>query len=258
MTKIERMCRMSKNQEYQDNIEQRCLDLVINNINKKDCFGMSNQQHIELQKWLKAAKPNQNSNEFPDFIFEDGFIEHFAVTSSSEGRKGAKQKQESLILKRKSETAFFSNLDNSEEDTLVSNSFSRPFEQHTHLNIVNSIKKNWLKHIKSYEKKMSSSKHGIFLLDYIDINIHTAISRENEPAEIFKSYRISADKKLLEWIYTFKEKIEYLILSNPHSIEVIRIDQILNILESIPRVTYAPIIGMESHKYIGFKKKGDI
>lgn len=49
---------------------------------------MSNQQHIELQKWLKAAKPNQNSNEFPDFIFEDGFIEHFAVTSSSEGRKG--------------------------------------------------------------------------------------------------------------------------------------------------------------------------
>lgn len=45
---------------------------------------------------------------------------------------------------------------------------------------------------------MSSSKHGIFLLDYIDINIHTAISRENEPAEIFKSYRISADKKLLD------------------------------------------------------------
>lgn len=54
-------------------------------------FWYVKQQHIELQKWLKAAKPNQNSNEFPDFIFEDGFIEHFAVTSSSEGRKGAKQ-----------------------------------------------------------------------------------------------------------------------------------------------------------------------
>jgi hypothetical protein len=160
-----------------------------------------------------------------------------------------------LILKRKSETTFLSNLDSSEVDTLVSKSFSRPFEQHTHLNIVNSIKKNWLKHIKSYEKKMSPSKHGIFLLDYIDINIHTAISRENEPAEIFKSYRISADKNLLEWIHTFKEKIEYLILSNPFSIEVIRIDQILNIIESIPRVTYAPIIGMESHKYIGYKSK---
>lgn len=144
---------MSKNQEYQDDIEQRCLDLVKKNINKKDCFGMSNQQYIELQKWLKDAKPNQNSNEFPDFIFEDGFIEHFGVTSSSEGRKGAKQKQESLILKKKSETTFLSNLDSSEEVTLVSQSFSRSFEQHTHLNIVKSIKKNWLKHIKSYEKK---------------------------------------------------------------------------------------------------------
>ncbi|GGC88115.1 hypothetical protein GCM10007216_18580 [Thalassobacillus devorans] len=244
---------MSKNQKDQDNIEQGCLDLVKNKINKKDCFGMSNQQYIELQKWLKDAKPNQNSNEFPDFIFEDGFIEHFSVTSSSEGRKGAKQKQESLILKRKSETTFLSNLDSSEEDTQVSQSFSRPFEKHTHINIVNSIKKNWLKHIKSYEKKMSPSKHGIFLLEYIDINIHTAISRENEPAEIFKSYRISADKNLLEWIHTFKEKIEYMILVNPSSIEVIRIDQILNIIKRITEVTYAPIIGMESHKYIGYK-----
>lgn len=102
---------------------------------------------------------------------------------------------------------------------------------------------------------MSPSKHGIFLLDYIDFNIHTAISRENKPSDIFESYRISADKGLLEWIYRFKEKIEYLILSNPFFIEVIRIDQILNIIEGIPRVTYAPIIGMESHKYIGTKFK---
>jgi hypothetical protein len=59
MTKIERVYRMSKNQEYQDNLEQRCLDLVKNKINKNDCFGMSNQQYIELQKWLKDAKLNQ-------------------------------------------------------------------------------------------------------------------------------------------------------------------------------------------------------
>lgn len=244
---------MSENQKYQDTIEQRCMDLVRNKVNKKDCFGISNQQYLELQKWLKDAKSNQNSNEFPDFIFEDGFIEHFSVTSSSEGRKGAKQKQESMILKKMSETTFIKNLDSNEEDTLLCKSFYRPFEQHTHLNIVNSIKKNWLKHIKSYEKKVSPSKHGIFLLDYIDINIQTAIIRENERAEIFDSYRISADKNLLEWIYTFKEKIEYLILSNHFSTEVIRLDQILKIIENIPRVTYAPIIGMESHKYIGYK-----
>lgn len=89
---------------------------------------------------------------------------------------------------------------------LVSKSFSRPFEQHTYLNIVDSIKKNWRKHIKSYDKRISSSKHGIFLLEYIDSNIHTAISRENKHSDIYESYRISADKDLLEWIYTFKKK----------------------------------------------------
>lgn len=254
----ERVCRMSKNQVYQGNIEQRCLDLVKNNINKKDCFGMSNQQYLELQKWLKNAKPNQNSNEFPDFLFEDGFIEHFAVTSSSEGRKGAKQKQKSSVFKKKSETTFLSNLESSEEDTLISQSFSRSFEKHTHLNIVNSIKKNWLKHIRNVKKEFPSN-HSIFLLEYIDFNIHTAISRENKPSDIYESYRISVDKNLLKWVYTFKEKIEYLILVNPLSIEVIRIDQILNIIKGIPRVTFAPVIGMETHKYIGTKfKKRDI
>lgn len=250
---------MSKNQVYQGKVEQRCLDLVKININKKDCFGMSNQQYLDLQKFLKDAKPNQKSNEFPDFIFEDGFIEHFAVTSSSEGRKGAKQKRKSSIFKKESETTFLSNLENSKEETLISQSYSRQFEQHTHQNIVNSIKKNWQKHINSYVKKELPSNHSIFLLEYIDYNIHTAISRKNEPADIYESYRISADKHLLEWIYTFKEEIEYLIFVNPLSIEVIRIDQILNIIKDIPTVTYAPIMGRESHKYIGTKfKKKDI
>lgn len=252
MTKIERVSSMSKNQEYQNNAEQKCLDLVKNNINKKDCFGVSEKQYIEVHKWLIDARPNHNSNEFPDFVFEDGFIEHFAITSSLEGKKGAKQKQESMILRRESEAAFLSELDSSEENTLVSKSFFRPFEQHSHLNIVNSIKKNWLKHIKSYEK-IYPSKHGVFLLEYTDFNIETAICRENEPAKIYKSYRISADKNLLEWIYTFNEKIEYLILSHPFSIEIIRIDQILNIIENIPEVIYEPVIGMESNKYIALK-----
>lgn len=259
--KIERMWKMSKNQKYQDSIEQRCLDFIKNNMNEKDCFGLSDQQYIELQKWLKIAKPNFNSNKFPDFIFNDGFIEHFAVTSSLEDKKGAKQKRESLVFKNKSEATFLSNLDSSEEDALVSQSSSRPFVQHSHSNIVNSIKKNWVKHIDSYDKNISPPKNGIFLLEYIDFNIETAISRKNEPAEVFDTYRISVDKYLLKWIYKFKEKIDYLILINSLSLsfEVIRIDSIPNLIEGISNVIYAPTVGMESHKYIGVKvKKKDI
>ncbi|MFC4389262.1 hypothetical protein ACFOZ1_15885 [Gracilibacillus marinus] len=252
---------MSKNQEYQDNIEQRCLDFVKNDKNEKDCFGLSNKQYVELKKWLNEAKPNSNSTKFPDFVFKDGFIEHFAVTSSLENRKGAKQKRESIVFKKNSETNFLSNLDSIEEEILLSHSYGREFEEHTYFNIVNSIKKNWVKHIESYDKNISTSNHGIFLIEYIDINIETAVSRENERAEIFETYRISVDKHLLNWIYTYKEKIDYLIFVNllSPSIEVIRIDNIPELIEGISNVMFAPTLGMETHKYVGFKiRKEDI
>lgn len=102
---------------------------------------------------------------------------------------------------------------------------------------------------------MDSSEHRIFLLQYLDVNIHTAITLKNEPAEIFESYRISADKFLLEWIYQYKEKIDYLILINPvsFSLEVIKIDNIPELLEKEIKVSYAPIVGFESHRFHGVK-----
>ncbi|MEI3606914.1 hypothetical protein SPD48_14515 [Pseudogracilibacillus sp. SE30717A] len=246
---------MNNNQAHQNNNEQTCLYFTKNNIQENNCYGMSKQQFIEIQNWLKDAKPNENSNKFPDFIFNDGFIEHFAVTSSFEGKKGAKQKKESMQFKSKSEANFIKNLDSCEEDTLVSKSFARPFEQHSHSNIVKSIKRNWEKHIKNYEKSNFQSKHSIFLLEYTDNNIHTAICVENEPSKVFDSYRISADKELLNWIYKFKDKIDYLILINliSSSIEVIRIENIPEIIDVNTYGIFEPVIGLESHKFAGIK-----
>ena len=246
---------MSKNQKYQDNIEKNCLEFVKRDMNEKDAFGLSYDQYIELKNWLNDSELNSN-NRFPDFTFNNGFIEHFAITSSIENKKGAKQKRESNILKNKSETNFLSKLENSEaEKVLISRSYGRKFEEHTYSNIVDSIKKNWIKHIESYDKNITTPKHGIFLIDYIDINIQTAISRKNESVKVFDTYRISVDKYMLDWIYSYKEKIDYLILVNllSSSIEIIRIDHIPKIIEGILDVWYAPIVGMESHKYVGIK-----
>lgn len=244
---------MSKNLKNQDNREQSCLEYIRSNLSKEICLGVSDQKYIELENFLKDAKLNKCSSKFPDFIFNDGFIEHFAVTSSFEGRKGAKQKIASSNLKSNSKNDFFNKLDGSEVNTLVNHSSTRLFEDHSHNNIVNSIQKNWKKHIKSYENYSTQCKHGIFLLEYIDMNIETGILRENKSVEVLESYRISADKDLLKWIYNFKEKIEYLILLSPLSIEVVRLDQILEIISCIPNARFEPVIGMESHKYIGFK-----
>ncbi|HJA91455.1 MAG TPA: hypothetical protein H9948_11780 [Candidatus Jeotgalibaca merdavium] len=246
---------MSENISNQDSIEQRSLDFIKNNLNKENCFGLSDQQFVQLKSWLESAHLNTHSTKFPDIVFNNGFIEHFAITSSSEDRKGAQQTRESIIFKKNSEINFLNNLDTSEQYELVSDSYSRPFEQHSHNNILKSIQKNWSKHVLSYEKSMNLSEHRIFLLEYSDVNIHTAITCKNEPAEVFESYRISADKILLEWIYKYKEKINYLILINPvsFSLEVIKIDNIPKLLEKEIEVIYAPILGFESHRYHGVK-----
>ncbi|WP_430494357.1 hypothetical protein [Rossellomorea marisflavi] len=244
---------MSKNLEDQDKIEQKCLDNVRSKLSRNVCYGVYDENYEELKKLLSDAKPNKNSSTFPDFLFENGFIEHFAVTSSFENKKGSVQKLESSRLNKDSEKNFLKELEDSEDGVVINRSYTRLFEEHTHSNIVNSIQKNWKKHIISYDNYSSSCKHGIFLIEYRDRNIQTAICREDEPADIFESYKISADKYLLKWIYHYKNKIEYLIFINPISIEIIRLEQILEIIKNIPNVKFAPIIGMESLTYIGGK-----
>lgn len=246
---------MSKNQKHQDIIEHRCLNFVKNNLERKDSFGVSDKQYIQLQKILNEAIPNSNSNEFPDFIFDNGFIEHFAVTSSLENKKGSKQKKESNIFKNRSQKNFLSNLEKNNSDIRISNSYMKPMEEHSHTYIVNSIKKNWKKHMQSYDKNINSLNKGIFIIEYIDEMIQTAFIRENEPANVYDTYRISGDKDMLEWIYKYKVKIEYLVFANliSESIEVIKINNIPDIINNSTEAKYQSVIAFESHKYSAFK-----
>lgn len=51
-----------------------------------------------IYKYLELARPNHNINDFPDFIFDDGFIEHFQVTSANESRKGDKHRIADILV----------------------------------------------------------------------------------------------------------------------------------------------------------------
>ena len=53
---------------------------------------MSYKDQCIVQKAFDEATANPNQSEFPDYIFDDGFIEHFQVTSSHENRKGSTMK----------------------------------------------------------------------------------------------------------------------------------------------------------------------
>ncbi len=52
-------------------------------------FGLLEADRNEFERILRKAEPNQKMSIFPDFVFANGFIEHFQVTSSSVTRKGS-------------------------------------------------------------------------------------------------------------------------------------------------------------------------
>ena len=82
--------------------EQECFDIVKSALTSQTniCYGMTLEEERELQSIWNLAKPNPNTSLFPDFIIENGFIEHFQVTSSKQNRHGAKMEQESCSILR--------------------------------------------------------------------------------------------------------------------------------------------------------------
>lgn len=52
--------------------------------------------------------------------------------------------------------------------------------------------------------------------------------------EKFKEYRLSRDKKLLEYIYQFKDEIQYVIFLNQARVEIIRTENIPYLIKLLP------------------------
>ena len=71
--------------------EQQCFDIVRDKLEKYQYSSTLSEKELNAIRYIfQTSIPNPNSSEFPDFIFENGFIEHFQVTSAKETKKGAK------------------------------------------------------------------------------------------------------------------------------------------------------------------------
>lgn len=70
----------------------------------KNYFGLLEDERAEFVNIIREAKPNPSSSEFPDFIFADGFIEHFQITSSRHTHKGATHTKKESEFQRRVDT----------------------------------------------------------------------------------------------------------------------------------------------------------
>ena len=55
---------------------------------------------------LFNAKENPNENDFPDFIVESGFIEHFTVSAAKENRHGSEYRKIDKEINKKWQSEF--------------------------------------------------------------------------------------------------------------------------------------------------------
>lgn len=215
----------------------------------KSYFGLVENDREEFESVLRVAQANPDASNFPDFVFENGFIEHFQVTSSSITRKGAThtRKESEFLRTVDTETkrieSEWDGTPSFDEVRTKSWEFSNP--AHSYDFLVDSFRSNWEHHMKSYQKYIGSKQIGIFMVEYPEFALamcenvyHDWIDGMSQgdmrEQEEFKQYRLSRDKKLLEYIYQFKNEIKYVIFLNQERFEVIRTENIPYFIKLLP------------------------
>lgn len=227
--------------------EQSCLDIVRKKYSVESCYALSHEECDRIEAYLKAATPNPTGSDFPDFIFADGFIEHFQISSSHENRSGAIHIKKEAMFNRESEqkeAEFKATLANTQSEVRGINSIFN-YPEHSYENLVSSFKTHWEEHLNSLEKKPEyKRKCGIFMIQYCDMalemfedifqNLKKGLFLYIRDPQHFYDYRLSRDKALLEYIARHKETIQYVIYVNSQEVEIISTANAMEIIEFLP------------------------
>lgn len=92
--------------------EQKCFEVVKNDFMKEyptKFFGLNCEEIKNMKVLFDTAKINEKTSEFPDIILNNGFIEHFQITSSKENKNGAVHIKELTKFKSKIEKRYDGN-----------------------------------------------------------------------------------------------------------------------------------------------------
>lgn len=215
-------------------------------------FGMTQEEIRNFENVFRCARPNPNLNDFPDFVSDKGIIEHFQVTSSQIKRKGGSEHQRKHAEFQKQvdaeESAWKEKMQQSPspyEVQSMKHGFQYP--KHSYQDFIKSFKKNWEHHVSRIDAYKGHKDITIFMVEYLDGALHMCenftVSDLKKDAfwgdmlrqEKYAYYRLSLDKELLNYIYTFKNKVDYVVLvTDMAAPEVIQIDTIPDLMKLNP------------------------
>lgn len=210
---------------------------------------------------LDTAKNNDietGKTTFPDFICQNGIIEHFKVFASKETKKkGSELMIDYSELDKKIENRF----EFDKQNGTLKNSYyeEKQLSKQSYELFCKSFKSNWNNHIeslKAYKKDHDlHNKKVCFLIEnmsfgmkmeikYPDdytLGIHTGriIENRKNEKEYFEQIMVGRCKELLQIIYDSRELVDYVICySDNKHIEIIKTDQTEYIANLLPEYKY--------------------
>ena len=217
---------MKKNNPRQNELE--CLNKI------KDSFiffrgikkVFDNSDYLTMESILGSARQNENHNDFPDFFFDGGIIEHFEATASDETRKGSQYKVDDAYCQREKEK-HFKQLDKDfmesphHAGTMTTQTVENTHECFSYESFVKSFKRNAEHHLKSLRNSEYVNQVAVFLIEQESASLGIYIN------DVFnRFYKLSEDKKLLQYIKETLTDVDYIIFNATDAYEVIDLSKI--------------------------------
>lgn len=204
--------------------EKECLSKVIDVIskNKESSLIFANVNIESFLAILSSAKSNEEHSKFPDFLFDNGCIEHFSVSSSKEDKKGSSFRKE-LALKSKEQEKHLK--EEFAELPFEKNTFSIISSTNVYTNFsyewfLESFKRNYSSHIRSLNKVKQEYKEVVFLIE------HKAPRMIVQKHSKSPWYQLNKDKRILEYLKENRGNVRYVIYFIVNAVEIIDLAKI--------------------------------
>ena len=185
-----------------------------------------NSDYLTMESILNSARQNENHNDFPDFFFEGGIIEHFEVTASDETPKGSQYKIDDAYCRRENDK-HFKQIDKEFIDSLHHPGTIRiemaedTHECFSYESFVKSFKRNVEHHLDSLKKSKYVNEVVAFLIEQQGASLGVYMNN------IFnRFYRLSEDRSILEYIKETLTDVDYIIFIATDRYEVIDLSKI--------------------------------
>ena len=213
--------------------EADCLNKIKNDFlySKGIKKAFDNSNYSTMESILSGSRQNEKHSEFPDFFFNGGIIEHFQVTASNQTPKGSRYKIDDACRQRENEK-YFRQFDKELMEspycpgTITTQTVKDVYEFFSYEFFVESFKRNVEHHLKSLRNSEYTNQVVVFLIELESASLCIYVDDT-----FSRFYKLSEDRKLLQYIKETLTDVNYIIFSATNAYEIIdlsKIDFIIN------------------------------